>query len=97
MACRNCAVCPAVQTATGGRIPVRFHSSIRAAVHTTALGRCAGGSSTRQAGLTAINPCRSAAFSAVRNVARIRVRLAAVPSPFAVPSSRLRAVNIACT
>jgi hypothetical protein len=93
MACKNCAVCPAVLTATGGRIPVRFHSSIRAAVHTIALGRCAGGSSTLQAGLTAINPSRSAAFS----VARIRVRLAAVPSPFAVPSSRLRAVNIACT
>jgi hypothetical protein len=33
----------------------------------------------------------------IRAAGRESVRLAAVPSPFAVPSSRLSAVNVACT
>jgi hypothetical protein len=47
MAFRNVAICAGVHTATGGRIPVRCHSATRSAVHTTALGRRAGGSSVR--------------------------------------------------
>lgn len=78
MPLRNCAVCATVHTATLGRSPVRRHCSTRLAVHTTARGRRADGSTTSDAGFSSINPARSAAFNAARNVARIRCSVAVV-------------------
>ncbi len=69
---RKSATCAAVHTATGYRCPVRCHYSTRCAVQTCACGRRGVGSSTNRAGLSRISRSRIAAFSAERNVARIR-------------------------
>ena len=65
-----------VHTVAGGRSPLRRHCPTRYGVRTTARGRRARGSSALAAGLSVIRPRRIAAFSAVRKVARIRVRVA---------------------
>jgi hypothetical protein len=72
MAFKNCVVSAAVQTATLGRSPVVRQCLTRAAVHTTARVRGAARSFTSAAGFSSTSPSRIAAFSAVRNVARIR-------------------------
>ncbi|MCE7007126.1 hypothetical protein LWC34_30505 [Kibdelosporangium philippinense] len=55
-------------------MPVLCHSPIRACVHTNGFGRTTGGNSTHFAAFTTTNPSGIAAFSAVRNVSRIRCR-----------------------
>lgn len=97
MAFRNAAVCAGSQTATGGRSPVRRHSCTRAAVHTTARGRRAGGSSAPHAGLAARYPARIAALSAARSVALIRFSVAAVTGLPWAARCRVIAVNMAWT
>src|ERR1019366_7074037 len=94
---RKVAVCVGVQTATGGRMPVRCHSLIRSAVQTTALGRRAEGSSAREAALAVMCPARMAAFKAARIVAFTRTSVAVVTGRPIASCWRLIAVNIACT
>ena len=76
MSSGNWAVCAVVHTATRGRSLDRRHCPTGYGVHTTARGRRARGNSALAAGLSVIRPRRIAAFSAVRKVARIRVRVA---------------------
>jgi hypothetical protein len=97
MEARNCAVCVAVHTATGGRSPDRRHCSTRYGVHTTARGRRARGSSALLAAFSLIIPRRIAAFSAARKVAWIRVSVAADTGVPRAWCWRMIAVNIACT
>ena len=97
IALRNCAVCVTVHTATGGRSPVRRQCSTLAAVHTTARGRRAAGNATNAAAFSSTNPSRSAAFKAVRNVARIRCTVAAVNGRPIALWSRTIALNISST
>ncbi|WP_184568499.1 hypothetical protein [Streptomyces zagrosensis] len=57
MESRNWPVCSGVHTMTGlGFWPVRFHSSTRSGVQTSALGRFTAGSSTIAAQLVAYSP-----------------------------------------
>ena len=98
MVLRNAAVCAGVQTATGGRLPVRCHSLTRSEVHTAALGRRAAGSSARAAALVVMMcPARMAAFSAVRSVAFTRTSVAMVTGRPMASCWRVIEVNIACT
>ncbi len=93
---RKTAVCSAVQTATGGRVPPARQALTRGSVHTTGCGRRPGDSSRSLAALRSTRPRRWAVDSAVRRVARSRVWLAA-DSGLLRRGRRLMAASMAAT